>query len=541
MSNIKNSIGERISDIAQKNSERDALVHTEAGQRYSYRDLSHEIARTARGFLSRGIRPGDKIALWSPNLPEWMVAFLGLAKIGAITVPIDPAAAKDNLYYILEQSESRGLIVADSADRGDMIAAASAAKSDIPLLEHIIVLTGSSDTDLISWNQLIAAGENTTTDTLAKISEAVNPQDPVAIMYTSGTTGQPKGVVLDHLGLINKSMVSTDRQGISADDRLCLFFPLFHMFGNTCIALAGLLRGAALIMPCRSFNPAKVLAAIPGEKCTAIYGSPSMLIALIDNPDFAKDDWTTLSKGIIGGAPCPMELMRRIVEDIGVSDITVAYGITETSSWITMTHPADALELRVSTIGRPLACNEVKIVDPASGHELAPDQQGELCTRGFLMKEYYKMPAATAAAVDREKWFHTGDLGVMDPAGYVRITGRLKDVITRNDVEIYPVEIEETIYMLPGISEVQVFGFPDQNQGQEVAAWIKLKDNSKLSLDAVAAHVQAQLPVEQHPKYYKIVSEFPMTGSGKVQKFKMALLAEEEYSEVGSGNAEGGK
>jgi len=541
MSNIRNSIGDLISDIAQKNSDRDALVHTEAGQRYSYRDLSHEIARTARGFLSRGIRPGDKIALWSPNLPEWMVAFLGLAKIGAITVPIDPAAAKDNLYYILEQSESRGLIVADSADSGNMIAAATAAQSDIPLLEHIIVITGSSDSDLISWNELIAAGENTTPDTLAKISGAVNPEDPVAIMYTSGTTGQPKGVVLDHLGLINKSMVSTDRQGISADDRLCLFFPLFHMFGNTCIALAGLLRGAALVMPGRSFDPAKVLAAIPGEKCTAIYGSPSMLIALIDNPRFAKDDWTTLSKGIIGGAPCPMELMRRIVEDIGVSDITVAYGITETSSWITMTHPADALELRVSTIGRPLACNEVKIVDPGSGHELAPDQQGELCTRGFLMKEYYKMPAATAAAVDREKWFHTGDLGEMDPAGYVRITGRLKDVITRNDVEIYPVDIEETIYMLPEISEVQVFGFPDQQQGQEVAAWIKLKEGCDLSLDSITAHVQAQLPVEQHPKHYKIVAEFPMTGSGKVQKFKMALLAEKEYSEVGIGNAEGGK
>ena len=529
MSKIRNSIGELISDIAQKNSDRDALVHTEAGKRHSYQDFSLEIDRAARGFLSRGIRPGDKIALWSDNVPQWLVAFLALAKIGAITVPIDPAAAKDNLYYILEQSESRGLIVAGRTDSGNMIAAASAAKNDIPLLEHIIVITGSSDTDLISWNELIAAGDNTTLDTLAKISGAINPEDPVAIMYTSGTTGQPKGVVLDHLGLINKSMVSTDRQGISAEDRLCLFFPLFHMFGNTCIALAGLLRGAALVMPCRSFDPAKVLAAIPGEKCTAIYGSPSMLIALIDNPKFAKDDWATLSKGIIGGAPCPMELMRRIVEDIGVSDITVAYGITETSSWITMTHPADALELRVSTIGRPLACNEVKIVDPASGHELAPDQQGELCTRGFLMKEYYKMPAATAAAIDREKWFHTGDLGVMDPTGYVRITGRLKDVITRNHVEIYPVEIEETIYMLPEISEVQVFGFPDQNQGQEVAAWIKLKDNSKLSLETVAAHVQARLPVEKHPKHYKIVTEFPMTGSGKVQKFKMALLAEKEY------------
>jgi len=529
MSIIQKSIGNLISEIASANSNRDALVHTETGQRYNYQELSHEIDRAARGFLSQGIRPGDKIALWSPNVPEWMIAFLGLAKIGAITVPIDPAAAKDNLFYILGQSESRGLIVAGSAGSGDMLATASTAKSDIPLLEYIIVITGSSGPDLISWNELISAGENATLDTLAKISEAVNPEDPMAIMYTSGTTGRPKGVVLDHLGLINKSMVSTERQGISTDDRLCLFFPLFHMFSNTCIALAGLFRGAALIMPCRNFNPAKVLGAIPAEKCTAIYGSPSMLIALIDNPEFQKTQWATLAKGIIGGAPCPMELMRRIVEDIGVSDITVAYGITETASWITMTHPDDALELRVSTIGTPLACNEVKIVDPASGNSLAPDQQGELCTRGFLMKEYYKMPAATAAAVDREKWFHSGDLGMMDPDGYVRITGRLKDVIVRNDIELYPVEIEEAIYMLPEISEVQVFGFPDQPKGQEVAAWIKLKDDRRMSLESIAAHVRAQLPLEKHPKYYKFVSEFPMTGSGKVQKFRMAEMAEKEY------------
>ena len=529
MSIIRKSIGELISDIAQKNSDRDALVHTESGQRYSYQELSHEIDRAARRFLSRGIRPGDKIALWSPNIPEWMVSFLGLAKIGAITVPIDPAATIDNLYYILEQSESRGLIVTDNADSGNMLATASSAKSDISYLEHIISIFGSSDPELVTWEEVIVGGKDVDQKTLLKISNAVNPEDPMAIMYTSGTTGQPKGVVLDHLGVINKSMVSAERQGISAHDRLCLFFPLFHLFGNTSIALAGLLRGAALIMPCRSFDPAKILAAIPGEKCTALYGSPSMLIALIDNPEFTKEDWATLSKGIMGGAPCPMELMRRIVEDIGVSDITVAYGITETSSWITMTHPDDALELRVSTIGTPLACNEVKIVDPATGQSLSPDQQGELCTRGFLMKEYYKMPAATAAAVDREKWFHSGDLGKMDKDGYVRITGRLKDVIVRNEIEVYPVEVEEAIYMLAEISEVQVFGFPDPNKGQEVAAWIKLKEDSQLSLESIGTHVQAQLPVEKHPKYYKFVSEFPMTGSGKVQKFKMAEMAEKEY------------
>jgi acyl-CoA synthetase (AMP-forming)/AMP-acid ligase II len=529
MSIIHKSIGKLLSDVVKANSDRDALVHTEIGNRYNYESLSQELDRAARGFLSRGIKPGDKIAIWSPNVPQWLFAMLGLAKIGAVTVPVDPAATKDNLYYILEQSDCRGLIVADSDDTGNMAKTAAGASKDLPFLEHIFVISDSFGTDLISWDELIAGGEGIAEDTLSEISEAVNPENPVAIMYTSGTTGRPKGVVLDHLGLINKSMVSTQRQGISADDRLCLFFPLFHMFGNTCIALAGLLRGAALIMPCRNFDPAKVLGAIPAEKCTAIYGSPSMLIALIDHAEFAKDKWATLSKGIIGGAPCPMELMRRIVEDIGVSDIAVAYGITETSSWITMTHPDDALELRVSTIGRPLACNEVKIVDPASGNSLSPDLQGELCTRGFLMKEYYKMPAATVAAVDREKWFHTGDLGKMDKDGYVRITGRLKDVIVRNEFEVYPVEVEEAIYMLPEISEVQVFGFPDPNKGQEIAAWIKLKEDSQLSLESIATHVQTRLPVEKHPKYYKFVSEFPMTGSGKVQKFRMAERAEKEY------------
>ncbi len=528
MTIICKTIGQMITDIAQTYSNRDALIHTEIGNRYSYGMLSRQMDRAAGGFLHQGIRPGDKVALWASNIPEWIFSMLALAKIGAMIVPIDPAASVDTLHYILEQSESCGLIVAGEIDDKKIMETAVAAKRTIPHLEHIFTMDSSSEKNAISWKELIADGGQIEKDRLAKIAAAVSPKDPAAIMYTSGTTGRPKGVVLDHLGLINKSMVATERQGILGEDRLCLFFPLFHMFGNTCIALAGLLRGAALIMPCAKFDPVKILSTITAEKCTAIYGSPSMLIALVDHPHFRKSDWTTLSKGIIGGAPCPMELMRKIVEDIGISDITVAYGITETSSWITMTHPRDPIELRVSTIGTPLACNEVKIVAPANGETLGPDRQGELCTRGLLMKAYYKMPAATVAAVDRDNWFHTGDLAVMDPEAYIRITGRLKDVIVRNGIEIFPVEVEEIIYMLPGISEVQVFGFLDSKKKQEVAAWIKLKKDSKVTLDLVSAHVQAQLPVEKIPKYYKIVSEFPMTGSGKVQKFKMAEMAEKE-------------
>jgi len=529
MTAIQKTIGQMLADIAAKHASREALVHTESDVRCTYTLLSQKIDRVARGFIHHGVARGDKVAIWSPNVPQWLIALLGLAKMGAIAVPVDPAASRDNLLYILEQSECCGLIVAGGTEDKKMVNTAVQIRDGLPALSHLLVIGDSTDPNTITWQELVAGGDTVARETLAKAAEAVQPQDPVAIMYTSGTTGQPKGVVLDHPGLINKSMVATERQGITAEDRLCLFFPLFHMFGNTCIAMAGLLRGAALIMPGRTFDPVRILKAVPAEKCTAIYGSPSMLIALVDHPQFRKSDWASLTKGIIGGAPCPIELMRRIVEDIGVSDITVAYGITETSSWITMTHPADPIELRVSTIGNALACNEVKIVDPATGDTLDPGHQGELCTRGFLMKEYYKMPAATAAAVDRDKWFHTGDLGIMDQQGYVKITGRVKDVIVRRGVEIYPVEIEEIIYMLAEISEVQVFGYipPGPEQEQAVAAWIKVKDGAQLSLEKVEAHVRDQLPAKKIPQHYKFVAEFPMTGSGKVQKFKMAEMMEE--------------
>jgi len=526
---IHKTIGGLLEEVAALNPQRDAIIHSEMGVQYNFERLSREIDRIARGFIQKGIKSGDKVALWAHNAPEWLLSFLGLTKIGAITVPIDPNAAKENLLYILEQSESRGLIISGDPDSHKFVEMALAAKKVSASLEFIFAFGESADAEVVNWTELLALAEKVTDSVLAQKTEVVQAQDPMAIMYTSGTTGQPKGVVLDHMGLINKSMVSTARQGIAAEDRMCLFFPLFHMFGNTCIALAGLLRGAALIMPCNMFDPQKVLKAVSQEKCTAVYGSPSMLIALVDHPEFKKEDWQTVSKGIIGGAPCPIELMRRIVEDIGVSDITVAYGITETCGWITMTHPADPIELRVSTIGTALPCNDVKIVDPGNGEELAPNQQGELCTRGFLMKEYYKMPAATGAAVDKEDWFHSGDLGEMDKQGYVKITGRLKDVIVRDGVDIYPVEIEEIIYQISEISEIQVFGFPHPEKGQEVAAWVKLKEGAELSIDHIAQHVKTHLPEEKWPRHYKIVSGFPMTGSRKIQKFKLAEMAHDEY------------
>ncbi|MBW1777025.1 MAG: AMP-binding protein [Deltaproteobacteria bacterium] len=526
---VKDTIGKILQKTAQYRGRQEAFVHTEVGVRYNYDLLWWDVERFARGLMKAGIEKGDRVALRAANIPEWIVAFLGTIAVGGITVPVNPDSTEEEMRYILFQSESKCLILDTDTEIPGPVLDIRQLREDVGSLAFIITTSRIADADTIHWKRVMDMGRNVEDAALTQRADAVFPEDPVAIMYTSGTTGKPKGVVLDHLGLVNKSLVSTARQGIVAEDRLCLFFPLFHMFGNTCIALAGLLKGATLVAPCIRFDPAAVLKAIPAEKCTAIYGSPSMMIALVDHPAFNGADWASVKKGIIGGAPCPVELMRRLVEDVGISDITVAYGITETASWITMTRPADPIERRVSTIGVPLECNEVRIVDPKSGAVLEPGDIGELCTRGFVMKEYYHMPAATAAAVDPDGWFHTGDLGVMDEDGYVKITGRLKDVITRNGVDIYPVEIEEVLYEIPEISEAQVFGFPASGGGQEVAAWIRLKEGAVLPIHEVEGHVRNRVEPRRRPQYYKFVSGFPMTGSGKIQKFKLSRLAQEEY------------
>jgi len=526
---IRKTIGQMLNETAEKHPNREALIHTDVGIRYNYSLLLWEVDRAAKGLLNAGIGKGDRVALWAPNIPEWIVAMLALNKIGALFVPLDPGAGQEDLRYVLDQSEAKAIILARGLEDEEYVDMFFSVRDDLPSLEHTFVMATQTYPETVPWTELTASGDDVDHEILRKQEKKILPTDPVAIMYTSGTTGVPKGVVLDHLGLINKSMASTRRQGLSHEDKVCLFFPLFHMFGNTCIALSGLVIGATIVMPCLTFDPSKVLEAIYRQKCTAIYGSPSMIIGLLDHPEFKKKRFATVKKGILGGAPCPMELMKKIVQDVGVSHITVAYGITEASSWITMTHPNDPLERRVSTIGVPLECNEVKIVHPRTGEDLPRNKQGELCVRGFLMKEYYKMPGATSSAIDREGWFHTGDLGEIDEKGYVKITGRIKDVIVRDGVEIYPTELEEILYTLPEVSEVQVFGFPDSRKGQEVAAWIRPRGAAKLSVDDVVRFAKRKIEKAKVPHHFKIVKAFPMTRSGKVQKFKLAEMAARAY------------
>lgn len=527
---VYKTIGECLEEVVRLHPDREALVHRETGARYTYTLLGWETERASRGLLHLGIGAGDRVAIWSPNVAEWIVAMLALAKVGAVMVPVDPGSSAEELLYILNQAQCRAVVVWKDLVEGDPAFPCLKDRQNCPGLEHLIVIGDASYPETLLWSELTALGEETSEQAFEEQSAKVDPRDPVAIMYTSGTTGGPKGVLLNHIGLINKSLCSAERQGLGPEDRLCLFFPLFHMFGNTCIALTGLLQGATLVMPSAVFDPAAVLKALRAEACTALYGSPSMVIALLDHPEFSKKGWKSVTKGVIGGSPCPMELMRRLVEEIGVRDLCVAYGITEASSWITMTFPQDSLERRVGTIGTALPCSEVKIVDPGTGDTVTPGRQGELCTRGFLMKGYYRMPAATTAAIDREGWFHTGDLGVMDDEGYVRITGRLKDVIVRGGVEIYPAEVEEIFYGLAEVSEVQVFGYEHPAKGMEVAAWVRLKEGATLSPEDLARYAEAHLEPSMRPGQYRIVDAFPMTRSGKVQKFRLAEMAAEEGS-----------
>jgi len=529
MQRVEKTIGSLFREVASAYSSREALIHVSSGLRYNYGLLDWEADRAAKGLIRLGIQPGDRVALWAPNVAEWIVAMLALARMGALMVPIDPEAEPADVQYILSQSEARALIACKEADLEDYIDTMLEMRDSVPSLEHIILIADESFPETELWTEVLAGGEDVPPEVLLDISFGQQPSDPVAVMYTSGTTGSPKGVVLDHAGLINKSFHSTARQGITAEDRLCLYFPLFHMFGNTCVALAGLIRGACIVMPCLSFDASAILKALKEEQCTAVYGSPSMFMGLVEHPENQTKLWGTVLKGIVGGAPCPMELMQRLVEEIGVARITVAYGITEASSWITMTDPDDPLDLRVGTIGRPLPCNEVKIVDSASGEEVPPGDRGELCTRGFLMKEYYKMPAATAAAVDQDGWLHTGDIARMDAKGYVTISGRVKDTIFRNGVEIHPVEVEEVLYKRPEVLEAQVFGFVHPEKGDEVAAWVRLKEGAVLSTLTLAAHAKDNVQDECLPHFFKIVDRFPTTRSGKVQKYKLAEMARVEY------------
>jgi fatty-acyl-CoA synthase len=514
-------------DAAQRNPEGDALVHHARGVRLTYAAFRDQVDATARGLLALGVEPGRHVALWGENTPEWIIAQFALASLGAIWIPVDPGYAPTDLAYLVGNAETDTLICQKKfwpvleAARGD-----DQLLSDLAPLRRIVTWDqGTVPEGAVDWSQVLAAADQVTPDQLAAVTGRVAPGDVTSIMYTSGTTGRPKGVMVNHGALIMKSRGTAQRQGLTTADRMALTMPLFHMFGNTCIVVSGVVAGAALVMPADGFEPASALEAMEAEKCTAVHGTPNMMIAVMSEPGFEGRDLSSLRTGAVGGAPCPLEVMNRIIEVMGAREITIAYGISEASSWVTMTQPDDPPELRVSTIGRPLPGVEMKIIDTATEAQQPPGRQGEICTRPGLMVGYYRMEGMTRQVIDTDGWLHTGDLGTMDEQGYVRITGRIKDVITRDGNEIFPAEIEDVLYRLAGVGEVQVFGVADPEHGQKVAAWIKPAPESDLTTEAVWAYCRANLDESQMPDSVALVDGFPTTKSGKVQKYKLAEMA----------------
>ncbi len=538
---VRTTVGDLVDRVASRFPDREALVDIPAGRRYTYRELVRTVDALAGGLLKIGVERGEHLALWTPNLAEYIITEFAAAKIGAVLVSVDPNARPEQLEYLLRQSDSQTLVLpggegslqletfrrlcpeAGNPGTGGQPCAA------LPELKRLIVIAGRPLPGMIAWEDLREAGRDLPAGRLAERQAACRPDDVVTLLYTSGTTGAPKGVMSTHFGIINTTLASARNQRLTAEDRLCLSVPLAHMFGCVCVTLAAAATGAAVVIPAPAFDAPKVLAAIAAERCTALYGSPASFIALMEAPDYRRFDLRSLRTGIMGGAQCPLEVMKRVVEEMGVREIVIGYGQTEASSWVTMTRPDDPLELRVSTVGRPLANVAVKLIDPATGREVSTGEAGEVCVRGLNMKGYYKMPAATAAAIDAQGWLHTGDLATMDRDGYVRTTGRLKEAILRGGETIYPAEVEEVLFSHPQISHVQVFGVPDRAAGEEIAAWIKLEEGASATEEELRRFCRENLPERHQPRYIKFVTEFPMTPLGKVQKFRLREMAIEEY------------
>jgi fatty-acyl-CoA synthase len=532
------TVGGLLDQMAEQFPDNDALVSVEQEFRYSYREFNDVCRKVAKGLVSLGVKKGDHVSIWANNVPEWVILQFATAKIGAILVTINTSYRSAELEYILKQSDSNSLFMVQSFKGTDYVetlydvvpefrngAAGFSRSEKLPFLERIIFIGEKTPGGMINFNELYDLAETVDDATLASIETSLSPHDVINMQYTSGTTGFPKGVMLTHFNVVNNGYNIGECMRFTEKDRLCIPVPFFHCFGCVLAVMACVTHGATMV-PIETFSPLLVLQAIEKERCTAVHGVPTMFIAELEHPDFEKYDLTSLRSGIMAGSPCPIEVMKRVIRDMHASEITIAYGQTESSPVITQTLADDPIELRVATVGRALPDVEVKIVDIETGTTLPPGKQGELCTRGYLvMKGYYKMPEETAKVIDADGWLHTGDLAVMDENGYCKITGRIKNMIIRGGENIYPREIEEFLYTHPKISDTQVYGVPDRKYGEQVMAAIVLKKGVEMTAEEVKEFCRGKIAHYKIPFYVKFVDSYPMTASGKIQKFKLREMA----------------
>jgi fatty-acyl-CoA synthase len=513
------TIGANLTRTAAAFGDRDAVVDVPAGRRWTYAQLDADTDTLARGLIAAGIKAGDRVGIWAPNRAEWVLLQYATAKAGIILVNINPAYRSHELNYALRQSGVRLLVSAESFKTSNYRAMIEEVSVGLPALERVIYL-GSAD-----WDELFVVGRMPIAgggDQLAERRAMLSFDDPINIQYTSGTTGFPKGATLSHHNILNNGYFIGEGCEYTEQDRVCIPVPFYHCFGMVLGNLACTTHGAAIIIPAAGFDPAATLAAVAAERCTSLYGVPTMFIAELALPDFASYDLSSLRTGIMAGSPCPVEVMKRVVSEMHMSEVTICYGMTETSPVSAQTRADDDMERRVATVGRVHPYVEVKIVDPETGLTVPRGATGEMCTRGYsVMLGYWDDPEQTSAAIDQARWMHTGDLAVMDEAGYLNIVGRIKDMIIRGGENVYPREIEEFLYSHPAVEDVQVIGVPDAKYGEEICAWVKLSPGQQLTEQELREFCTGQIAHFKIPRYLRITTEFPMTVTGKVQKFKM--------------------
>ena len=541
----RSTIGDVLDRQADRYPDLDALVNTETGERHTYREFQAEVERLARGLMAVGIRKGDHVGIWATNYTEWVLTQFATAKIGAVLVNVNPAYRTHELAYLLEQSEANALILVGKFRTSDYVgmvdeqipelkdcAPGELRSERFPYLRNVIFIPPHDGTEpptpagMWHWDDVLGRADAVTEQELRRRQSQCDPDDPINIQYTSGTTGNPKGAMLTHDNIVTNARHTGDAMELTEADRLCIPVPFYHCFGCVLGILACVTHGSAMIIPSEYFDPLKTLQAVEQERCTALHGVPTMFIAQLGHPEFETFDLSSLRTGIMAGSPCPIEIMRQVIDRMGADSITIAYGLTEASPVITQTLADDDIERRVSTVGKALPAVAVRLIDPDSGREVGPGEQGELQTRSsMVMLGYYNMPAATAEAIDADGWLHTGDLATVDEFGYYKITGRLKDMIIRGGENIYPREIEEFLYTHPKVADVQVIGIPDERYGEEVMAWVLPRPDTSIDPEEIREFCRGRIAHYKVPRYVKLTDEFPMTVTGKIQKFRMREIA----------------
>ena len=542
---IYETIGNYFDDVATRFADTEAVVVCHEDVRWTYAEFKERIDALAAGLLKLGIEPGERVGVWGPNSSEWVLTQMATAKIGAILVNINPAYRLYELEYAMNKSGCRAIVSAEQFKTSKYLEMLYALAPELetcepgrlkskklPDLEIVIRMGDTKSSGMFSFADICEAGGAEERARLEELKRELRPDDPINIQFTSGTTGNPKGATLTHCNILNNGYLTGAGMRLKSTDRLCVPVPLYHCFGMVLGNLACFSHGATVVYPSEVFDPLSTLQAVEAERCTALHGVPTMFVTELAHPDFEQFDLSTLRTGVMAGAPCPVDVMKRVISDMNMKHILIGYGQTEVSPINHLTLPDDPIEKRVETVGRAVPWIEIKLVDD-DGRVVPVGEKGEVCTRGYsVMLGYWNDEEQTSETIDEARWLHSGDLGVMDEEGYLRIVGRIKDMIIRGGENIYPREVEEFLYTHPKIKEVQVFGIPDARMGEEVCAWVQTEEGETLTEDDVKAFCQGQITHFKIPKHIRFVDEYPMTVTGKIQKFKMSEMMAEELGKA---------